>query len=896
MPDSPGPGPRTRARSRAKVTQPPPQHDSLNPRRSEASWNEDVTASSTALSEPAQTATSGTPVSQGTEQPISTLNTETTAESHTATQQEERTYPFPAPKMVPATPVQQTALRKSQESFEGLGCPTPFRADSHVPHGNTKAQQLTVLTELGKTGRVKKEYLHTLYNTPELNDSISDFLRDSPLYDSANNHWAEVPDSVDDEKVLYAPYIKIIQAILDGPGQSNANGSTASRIAVDTHKTNLVHYDMETQTKPDIVIKATGPSFQEPIPLSKQDPASGMVHIGWCNIACVFDVKRNSPDGGPKAQLGQIANYNRQVIISQPNRRLLRSLIMTETRFRYFHLDRSGAFYTEYMDIHGEAATFVRLVIGLSSRNEADIGLDTNIQWEIEDGMKTRGTITTIDGDGNRIRYALEMDDPRFIQHTIRGRGTIHWYAKREDSDKRVVIKESWKADGRSSEKKLLERLSGANKVNGFAELISYEDNIAQTKDYRPDNFVCDDFVNCTLVRVTLECPGPSLRFFSTQIEAIGTVRDGIKAHANLLIGRVVHRDINIDNIMIVKNSKGLRGVIFDLDMALSGYAHERPPKSPEARSALRLYLSVALLRDQELSEMCAAVQDYLDDLEAFFYVLCKLLYGFRGVGTPVARSRDVRTSVLARWEIGVDSTIATNKYEFLQGTEVVEKPQRFWSTASVELGRKFGKYILGIIQEKDSIRQELDPDVRNERFRDLYDNIDSHYTTILGYFDEALVALAKPGGSLPRREDQPKPRPTTVVFSPVPLGAMPPNPFRRIRGSRGPGLTEYHLAGSDQDTGVPAIHDHECNRARCHRAELVSHPQTPSASRPSGSFLNIKILSRQSKLKRASEEVDDMEEKAGKRHRRYSRPFGLPETIHEEEDSIDSSDDSEAE
>ncbi|KAF5341175.1 hypothetical protein D9611_006063 [Ephemerocybe angulata] len=794
----------------------------------------------------------------------------------------------PTLQELPATPASssKSALRNSQQAFESLLCSTPIRNDSHISVGNIESQKKAILEELGSIPEVKKSYLDDLYTTKALEKSIADLLKESPLYDSTKRRWAHIPRRVDKEDELYEPYMDIIKAILAGPGKGG-DGCKRTRTAVDTHSTWIRHYDHATDTRPDIAIVAKGPSFEDPIPTSSQNAASEEKHVGFCNIASVFDVKKDNGRDKEKQQIQQLGVYIRQIFLHQPNRRYCRALIITESKFRLFHYDRSGAFFTQALSIHRHAATFVRLVVGLSSYNEKDLGLDTNFRWKIVDGRKSAGTISTLNAEGKMVKYTLDMDyTSTFIQHTIRGRGTMHWYATGKKGA-RVLIKDSWRSDGRTAEDTLLAQ---AANIPGVVQRIAFEDHISQTKDYRPEGFKDDDFINCTLARVILKCPGPSLLHFSSQIEAIETLRDAIKnsllkihvidltAHCNLLTNEILHRDITIENILIVKDVKPerFRCNILGLDMALVPKAK----LSLAARTGLRLFMSVALLRDAAAYRMSEAVHDYLDDLEAFLYILYKLLYGFSGPSTPLPRISDPLESVLTRWETGLDSTIAQAKANFLRKDDFYQAIPPYWSEACVKLGDKFREHICEIAREKDSIRKESVAETRMERFKSLYDGIDSHYSKIIGFFEEAIITLKTPGGGLPRPAT---PTSKTItrsndLLSPVPTGVMPPNPFRGWApyencidfGLREPETpARLRLQGKGRESSVPL-------------------PPTPSAVprtevQPPWVFKTPRSTGT---LKRTSAEVEDMEDAVAKRARTCQSDFvSILDAFREEEE-----------
>ncbi|KAF6760813.1 hypothetical protein DFP72DRAFT_843094 [Ephemerocybe angulata] len=260
-------------------------------------------------------------------------------------------------------------LRKSQQKFQRMMCSTPIRSDSSHSRRTTEEQKDALEDELGPIPKLSADFLKSMYKDIKSDTVIKRFLTRSKLYSFKTKRWLDIPETIEKEKELYEPFVKIISKILAGPGRRTTKGTT-KREVVDTHNIRFDHHDdLENPTRPDISIMAVGPSFQKP-PLKE---GKERAKIGYCNVASVFDVKRDA-DNSDREQARQLAGYNRQIYISQPNRKFACSAIMTETQVRAVHFDHSGAYMTEFVDIHKDPYTFVRLVLGLSSHNEEDVG------------------------------------------------------------------------------------------------------------------------------------------------------------------------------------------------------------------------------------------------------------------------------------------------------------------------------------------------------------------------------------------------------------------------------------------------------------------------------------------------------------------------------------------
>ena len=192
-------------------------------------------------------------------------------------------------------------------------------------------------------------------------------------------------------------------------------------------------------------------------------------------------------------------------------------LFLTGHLLRLFHFDSSGAQYTAPLDIHEDPYTFVRLVAGMSSPNEADIGLDTSIQWIIENGRKVSGTLTSrgMDGDNDvEVVYPLLDVEPFFSQPIITGRCTTCWKVSHPVSGDELLVKDSWKLESWTSEHVFLELARG---IPGVVQMIACEPGRGQTKDFRSfEDEIPEGFQNRVETRVVVKLYGEPINKFSS--------------------------------------------------------------------------------------------------------------------------------------------------------------------------------------------------------------------------------------------------------------------------------------------------------------------------------------------------------------------------------------------
>ncbi|RXW17457.1 hypothetical protein EST38_g8394 [Candolleomyces aberdarensis] len=263
-------------------------------------------------------------------------------------------------------------------------------------------------------------FASSLYRHCANRKRVKEFLQSTEVYDWKNRRWI-LPESHKKlkEAEMYEPLVKLLNTIFEWFWGKDA----ACRKAVDTHLTQLPHKEpvsTANYSSPDISVKAEGSSFQLP---HKDTPTS----IGYSNIAAFFEVKVTNQDWSVIEELLQLAGYARQIFTQQPNWRFVRALIITEQNFRLFHFDRSGVQFTQAIDIHQNARTFTRLVLGLCSLEESDIGLDNSIKWEVREGRKLRGTLKTRRENNVEVTYQLADVQPTVLFYEVRRRGLTSW-------------------------------------------------------------------------------------------------------------------------------------------------------------------------------------------------------------------------------------------------------------------------------------------------------------------------------------------------------------------------------------------------------------------------------------------------------------------------------------
>lgn len=267
-------------------------------------------------------------------------------------------------------------------------------------------------------------------------------------------------------------------------------------------------------------------------------------------------------------------------------------MVVTQERFRLVHYDRSGTYVTPLFNIHSDKEVFIRFVLGLGSPEEERLGLDTSVQWTIDQttGKKVAGTIKVRQQDEAAkdpkvVTYNLNMDEPPFVRPGIRGRGTTAWRATDPTTGEEVIIKDAWRTSARCGE---CEYLVAARGIPGVVQLQGYEDCCAETLNYRPPGFEAGHFQNRIKLRIVLKRYGPCITQFRSRLMLFRALRDAIigmhipitsphesnavhAGHRKLLERKVLHRDVSLQNILFgsADATEGDCGILIDLDMAV---------------------------------------------------------------------------------------------------------------------------------------------------------------------------------------------------------------------------------------------------------------------------------------------------------------------------------------
>lgn len=163
-----------------------------------------------------------------------------------------------------------------------------------------------------------------------------------------------------------------------------------------------------------------------------------------------------------------------QCFIEQHSRLKVYAMIVTQLHATLFQFDRAGYIYSSKINIHRDAATFVRWVLGLASDGQS-AGFDPSIFWR--DGARW---IHTVDANNQPIECRIVDNKPWYFRRTIIGRASCLW--KVEYQDRFWLIKDSWRKLGRGAEWEFLEH---AKELKGVVQILSHDPTMRTISDLR---------------------------------------------------------------------------------------------------------------------------------------------------------------------------------------------------------------------------------------------------------------------------------------------------------------------------------------------------------------------------------------------------------------------------
>ncbi|KAF6755192.1 hypothetical protein DFP72DRAFT_811968, partial [Ephemerocybe angulata] len=426
----------------------------------------------------------------------------------------------------------------------------------------------------------------------------------------------------------------------------------------------------------------------------------------------------------------------REIFAQQPNRLFIRVLVITESRVRLIQYDRAGAVYSPLINYHKDPDTLIRLVVGLSSICEAELGLDDTVRWSSPQGKKTHGAIMMFDEKTEKYtKYKMRNLNPFFKSDALFGRGTRMWDVAGADGQK-LLVKDAWIGTvGTTAEHVSLKK---AVDVLGVQQLVDHEDRTGTEFgeiDYlrpSPEKGDVYAFENRIFQRIITIRYGAPIDSFKSEGEVLAALRDAIAAHEQLVNAGILHCDISRGNILLGESNapEGLRGILIDLDMAMEIMYDKKPIDS---RTGTRYSQSQLLLRGQGLPFRPA--HDHLDDLESFFWVLMHIIFDH------VQHSQKWAKEFIALCNSTDELDSGRAKRAFLDGNLLDSQIPDCWTQECKDMLIAFHGLMGSIAIQKERIIGTMTEEWDPTHMHALHAQKTGHYEEILEMIDEALGA-----------------------------------------------------------------------------------------------------------------------------------------------------------
>ncbi|KAF6755168.1 hypothetical protein DFP72DRAFT_1067893 [Ephemerocybe angulata] len=602
-----------------------------------------------------------------------------------------------------------------------------------IPSGPSPPQLPSIIEELeGRIEPAPVTWAKSLHRIPfkvisRVRAAISPQLSTLPQF----------PTSTDDFR---EPLIDVLETIVKVSGRRSRGGRT--REVVDTNGMCFEHRGMKDfYSSPDAAIKARGKSFE--LPRASVCPAVDAT-IGYSNVTTVIRFKLNSKTSDAegdiiKGEVYRMGIFAKEIFQCQPNRLFVRVIVITEQRVRLIQYDRAGALYTPLIDYHENPNILIRFVVGLASRFEDQLGLDTSIQWGSHGGRKTPGTITIADPFTRLPKiYTMRSVRPFINRGDLCERGTRMWNVRDKDG-RALVLKDAWSSGERGKPEYMY--LAKAKGVDGVQQLVAYEDRTGrpngEIRSFRPVS-AGRPFTNKSFQRIVTPLYGAPIKQIGDEKRLLKAFHDAIAAHWKLLAEKgVLHCDISTGNILFGEGENpppGLRGILIDFDFATE-VDYTKPSFNPRSVGT-RFYQSILLLKG--FCDPYKPVHDHLDDLESFYYVLLDLIFSRFGIG-----KRCIIDQMEKEWDNDDDQLSASAKECFLSEPFNVNKVPAFWSGDCKEMLVSMHELIGKLVREKTAIVGDMTQPWTLENMAGLYAEKDEHYRKILAIIEKAISSTS---------------------------------------------------------------------------------------------------------------------------------------------------------
>lgn len=386
-----------------------------------------------------------------------------------------------------------------------------------------------------------------------------------------------------------------------------------------------------------------------------KNPLTNKFEYGWNEIIVPVELKcsRNETTQARKA----ILHYVREIFGAQATRRRVLAFSLCGRQYSVYHSDRAGTLISPPCDIETiEGATFfVESILFFLFSSDANIGFDPSLSFDSKGSLTT--TLQAADGPVINIRLEKVLRN----SPGITGRGTVCWEATETDRGVPLVLKYSWPYQTQFTEGYYLKI---AKDIPGIVN-IWYEANIFIDGDQdsikatirnnlqtsvgsnsQEGGASTDRYRTCLLL---LEQGEPLYDASSLDI-LVNALKSCLDSHWKLYKQGIMHRDINLNNILIGKRSPGL---LIDLDQAIP-LNRDAPSGAPD-RTGSKFRAIKRLAQQEDPNDR------YREDIEPFYWVTLFVAVCYDGP----KREKVLKDFQVERWSYEDDFALSGVKTQF---------------------------------------------------------------------------------------------------------------------------------------------------------------------------------------------------------------------------------------
>ncbi|KAF8520515.1 hypothetical protein JB92DRAFT_3094664 [Gautieria morchelliformis] len=414
-----------------------------------------------------------------------------------------------------------------------------------------------------------------------------------------------------DASTLYAPLRRLMNDILAAEKQSRQQPSASSKALGQTGKRTCV---LATHAKKKKVQSshARRPNLPVSPTLFLAGAGANVVGVTWTVIKPItqagispMEVILDSDDF--LAARDRLAANMTQIMSDQTNRRFAYGLILTETTCTVYMFDHSGAVAAPPFNYHQHPAQFCAVLFGLP----------------------TVASVSALTRPSSRVQRTF-----MFVLYLV-GRGTTTLRTlKLGDLNSTFVVKDAWiprgELAGRESEGSLLRhaRAKGVVQLEHFEDIRRSNDpNDLDTilRNRKIDQPTAEELkLERVHTRIVLKPFAETIDQFETRKDLLLAFHDAVLAHQQLHdVAGILHRDISIGNILLnPRGAEDNRGILIDFDHAIR--VGDTSPYLTKRQIGTWRFMSRNALDGKR-------PHTYIDDLEAFYFVLCWILMVYSG-------------------------------------------------------------------------------------------------------------------------------------------------------------------------------------------------------------------------------------------------------------------------